>query len=199
MTPWWINLALSAHEKTADVVQQTAETAISDTLLAIVLIVVGIVLLLLEFLIVSYGLLAIGALGFAIAGIALGFSASPVVGWVLFTLTPIITAVVVMWGFKRLQRSPLVPKAEINDDAGYRHITEQLGITIGASGILVTDAMPTGRARFQNGEVDVQIIGPAAMKGDAIIVRRIEGPTVMVALHSTSTNSSLNTTTSMNT
>ena len=195
MNTWWINLALSAQEtttetvqKVADVVQQTAETAISDTLLAIVLIVVGIVLLLLEFLIVSYGLLAIGALGFAIAGIALGFSASPVVGWVLFALTPIITAVVVSWGFKRLQRSPLVPKAEINDDAGYRHTAEQLGISIGACGTLVTDAMPTGRARFEHGEVDVQVIGRAAMRGESIIVRRIEGPTVIVAHNSDPTN-----------
>ncbi len=196
MNNWWINLVLSAQEtttntvqKAADVVQQTAETAINDTLLAIVLIVVGIVLLLLEFLIVSYGLLAIGALCFAIAGIALGFSASPVVGWVLFTLTPIITAVVVTWGFRRLQRSPLVPKAEINDDAGYRHTTEQLGISIGACGTLVTDAMPTGRARFEQGEVDVQIIGRAALRGEPIIVRRIEGPTVFVAHNTDPTKS----------
>jgi hypothetical protein len=40
--------------------------------------------------------------------------------------------------------------------------------------------MPTGRARFPGGDLDVQIDGPAAMKGTVVTVRRIEGPSVIV-------------------
>jgi membrane-bound ClpP family serine protease len=180
MIPHWFPLIITTTEKIADLAPQTAESAVGDTMLAVVLLVVAVILLVLEIVVVSYGLLAIAALGFAIAGIALGFAASPVIGWILFCVTPIVAVAVVAWGFRRLQRSPLVPKAEITEDAGYRHETNQLGITIGSCGTLVTDAMPTGRARFEHGEIDVQMIGPAAMKGDAIIVRRIEGPTVFV-------------------
>jgi membrane-bound ClpP family serine protease len=154
--------------------------ALSDVLLAIALLIIAGVLLLLEFLVVSYGLLAIVALGCAIAGIVLGFASSPAVGWALLAAAPILAALVVSWGLRRLVRSDLVPKQEITDDAGYRHATEGLGIHVGAHGTLVTDAMPTGRARFPGGDIDVTVEGPAATKGMQITVRRIEGPTVFV-------------------
>jgi membrane-bound ClpP family serine protease len=194
MMPTWITAALTAIDTTSSSVlfavqnavqetaPQTAQATVNEAILAIFLIVVAVVLLLLEILVVSYGLLAISALGFAIAGISIGFSASPVVGWILLAVTPILTFAVVSWGFKRLQRSPLVPKMAITDDAGYRHQSERLGITAESRGILVTDAMPTGRARFDNGEIDVQIEGPAALKGSHIKVRRIEGPSIIVVV-----------------
>lgn len=158
-----------------------APTVFSDVLLAIALLAVAGVLLLLEFLVVSYGLLAIAALGCAIAGIVLGFGSSPAVGWTLLALTPVLGVMVSLWGLRRLMRSDLVPKEEITEDAGYRHATEGLGITVGSTGVLVTDAMPTGRARFAGGEVDVTISGSVVNKGTRIVVRRIEGATVIVA------------------
>jgi membrane-bound ClpP family serine protease len=153
---------------------------LSDVLVAIGLLALASVLLLLEFLVVSYGLLAIAALGCSIAGIVLGFGSSPMVGWTLLGATPILAAVVVAWGLRRLMRSDLVPKQEITEDAGYRHATEGMGVVIGTRGTLVTDAMPTGRARFPGGDLDVQVDGPAAMKGTVVTVRRIEGPSVIV-------------------
>ena len=77
-------------------------------------------------------------------------------------------------------RSDLVPKQAITDDAGIRHASAGLGIDTGARGVLVTDAMPTGRARFAGGDIDVLVEGPAANKGAQVTVRRIEGPTVIV-------------------
>lgn len=154
--------------------------AFNDVLVAIGLLALAAVLLLLEFLVVSYGLLAIAALGCSITGIVLGFSSSPAVGWSLLGATPILAAVVVAWGLRRLMRSDLVPKQEITEDAGYRHATESLGVVIGTRGTLVTDAMPTGRARFPGGDLDVQVEGAAAMKGTVVTVRRIEGPSVIV-------------------
>lgn len=153
---------------------------VGDVLLAVSLLAGAALLLLLEFLVVSYGLLALTALGCAIAGIVLGFGVSPAVGWALLAATPIIAALVTAWGLRRLTRSALVPKQEITEDAGYRHATDSLGITIGAHGMLVTDAMPTGRARFPGGDIDVTIEGPAAFKGTRITVQRIEGPNVFV-------------------
>jgi membrane-bound ClpP family serine protease len=158
----------------------TATVVVNDVLFAIALLVIALVLLLLEFLVVSYGLLAIAALVFAISGIVLGFGSSPVVGWTLVGATPILAAMVTAWGLRRLMRSDLVPKAEITDNAGYRNATESLGIQVGANGVLITDAMPTGRARFPGGEIDVQVEGGAANKGTAVQVLRIEGPTVVV-------------------
>jgi membrane-bound ClpP family serine protease len=155
-------------------------TVFSDVLLAIALLVLAGVLLLLEFLVVSYGLLAIAALGCAIAGIVLGFGSSPAIGWTLLALTPVLGVLVSMWGLRRLMRSDLVPKQEITEDAGYRHATDSLGIAVGSAGVLVTDAMPTGRARFQRGEIDVTIAGTAATKGTRVVVLRIEGPSVFV-------------------
>ena len=157
-----------------------AATVFNDVLLAIALLVLAGVLLLLEFLVVSYGLLAIAALGCAIAGIVLGFGSSLVVGWTLLAATPIMAALVTAWGLRRLMRSHLVPKEEITATAGYRQATEVLGIEVGATGTLITDALPTGRARFARGEIDVQMEGAAGTKGTLVRVLRIEGPTVTV-------------------
>ncbi len=66
-------------------------------------------------------------------------------------------------------------------DAGYHHRATEAGIAAGARGELVTDAMPTGRARFSGGEADVQVLGAALPRGAAIMVLRIEGPVVIVA------------------
>lgn len=158
---------------------------VHDALIAVVLLAVAAVLLLLEFIFVSYGLLAIAAFGCAVAGIVIGFGSSPVVGWALVVATPILAALVVTWGLRRLMRSDLVPKSAITEDAGYRHASADMGITNGSRGIMITDAMPTGRARFSGGEIDVMVEGPVASKGTPIIVRRIEGPTVLVIADST--------------
>lgn len=167
-----------------DFLLQTSEAApvlvFNDVLLAIALLLLAGGLLLLEFLVVSYGLLAIAALGCAIAGIVLGFGSSPVVGWTLLGATPILAALVTAWGLRRLMRSDLVPKEEITGNAGYHHAAERMGIRMGARGTLVTDAIPTGRARFPGGDLDVQVEGAAASKGTVITVLRIEGPIVFV-------------------
>lgn len=151
-----------------------------DAVIAVALLAVAALFLFLEFLFVSYGLLGITALGCAIAGIVIGFDSSPAVGWALVVATPVLAAVVVTWGLQRLQNSNLVPKDAITEDAGYRHACSEMGITSGSRGILITNAMPTGRARFSGGEIDVLVEGPVASTGTLITVRRIEGPTVLV-------------------
>ena len=161
-----------------------------DAVIAVALLAVAALCLFLEFLFVSYGLLGITALGCAIAGIIIGFGSSPVVGWALVAATPVLAAVVVTWGLHRLMNSGLVPKDAITEDAGYRHACSEMGITSGSRGILITDAMPTGRARFSGGEIDVLVEGPVASTGTSITVRRIEGPTVLVVADATVPSSS---------
>ena len=58
-----------------------------------------------------------------------------------------------------------VPRSEVAEDAGYRHVAERLVVGPGARGVLVTPARPTGRARFAGGECDVQVHGPVPRDG----------------------------------
>ena len=154
-------------------------------LLAVALMLVALVLLLAEFLIVSFGVLAVLSFGCAVTAIAIAFSATPAAGWTLTVLTPPAALLVSWWGSRRLLASRLVPKAEIADVAGYRHAADLAGATPGAHGDLVTDAMPTGRARFASGEADVTVEGPALMRGAPVAVLRIEGPLIIVTAKKT--------------
>jgi membrane-bound ClpP family serine protease len=185
----WISLItaqLTANDAATPLASEAPSAAVmfGDAFFAAMLLVIAVILLLLEFLVVSFGLLGITALGFAIAGIWLGFASSAVVGWIMLAISPVIAFYVINWGLSRLQRSHVVPKAEINDDAGYRHVSQQLGVAPGSIGTLTSDAYPTGRARFAGGEIDVLIEGPSAAKGTAIAVIRIEGPTVIARAQS---------------
>lgn len=152
-----------------------------QVLLAVGLMVVALVLLLAEFLIVSFGILAVLSFGCAVTAIAIAFSATPAAGWTLLALTPPAALLVCWWGSRRLLASRMVPKAEIGDVAGYRHAAELAGAKPGVHGELVTDAMPTGRARFAKGEADITVEGPALMRGAQVTVLRIEGPLIIVS------------------
>jgi membrane-bound ClpP family serine protease len=178
---------MSSLPALSEVVTTSGTLAVNDALLAVALLGIAGVLLLLEFLLVSYGLLAIAAFGCALSGIIIGFGSSPVVGWTLLATAPIMAILVTLWGLKRLAKSDLVPKAAVTDDAGYRHATAAVGLTPGARGTLVTDAIPTGRARFPNGDLDVVIEGSAADKGTVVVVIRIEGPHIFVRADSGAT------------
>lgn len=151
-----------------------------QVLLAVALMLVALVLLVAEFLLVSFGILAVLSFGCAVTAIAIAFSAAPAAGWTLLMLTPPAALLVCWWSSRRLLASRMVPKAEISGDAGYHHAAESVGARPGAHGDLVTDAMPTGRARFAKGEADVTVEGPALMRGAQVTVLRIEGPLIIV-------------------
>ena len=138
-------------------------------------------LLLLEIMVVSWGLLTVSAAAAAFAACAIAWKVSPVAGWVFVALVPVAAVMVVRVGLRMLQASRLVPKDEITAEAGYHHVADHAGIVPGARGELVTDALPTGRARFAGGEIDVQIEGAGLPRGAAVIVLRIDGPVAMVS------------------
>ena len=138
-------------------------------------------LLILEVLVVSFGLLLIAAIACAGGSIWLAFIAHEALGWVSAVIIPIGAAVCAHWGIARIRASRVVPKSEVTADAGYHHLAERFAIGPGSEGVLVTPARPVGRARFDGGECDVQVRGPALASGSPVQVERIDGPIVFVA------------------
>jgi membrane-bound ClpP family serine protease len=139
-------------------------------------------LLALEFAVVSWGLLTLAAALCALGGLAMAWSASTAAGWVYLAAAPVIAVLAVRVGLALLRSSAGgVVGAAITADAGYHHRAAASGVSAGSRGELVTDAMPTGRARFAGGEADVQVEGAALPRGAAVVVLRIDGPVVVVA------------------
>jgi membrane-bound ClpP family serine protease len=90
--------------------------------------------------------------------------------------------VLARWGLARIRRSrTLVPKSEITAEAGYHHHAETVGVHPGATGVMVTRARPSGRARFDGGECDVQVQSGSLGRGAKVVVLHIDGPIVFVA------------------
>ena len=148
--------------------------------LACALLVAGAGLVALEFLLISGGLIAAAALGCLVAAIVVAFMAGEAAGYAFLLGTPIVVMLVVRAGLGWMGRSNLVVQAEVTADAGYRHAADAIGATVGSAGVLVTDAFPTGRARFAGGELDVLVRGATLALGAPIVVIAIDGPTVVV-------------------
>ena len=155
-------------------------SALQSFLYAVALTVIGFVFLVLEIFVVSFGLLmaiAVVSLG---AGVYFAFDAGTAVGWLFLVVSTITAVVVLRWGVIRIRNSAVVPKSEISADAGYHHVTERIGVSIGSHGVMVTSAYPTGRAKFPDGECDVQVQQGPLEAGTPVVVKRIDGPIVFV-------------------
>lgn len=157
-----------------------SEDPVTELAVAAGLAALAIILMLLEFALVSAGLLTVLAIAAGCAAVVIAFSTSTIAGLIFLIGLPVVLLLLFRWGLARMQGSQLVTQAVITDDAGYRHRTDELGVTAGAVGALVTAARPTGRARFPGGECDVQVVGAPLDAGAAITVERIDGPTVYV-------------------
>ena len=147
---------------------------------AIGLLVFAAFVLFLELIVVSGGLLALFSVAIAATGCYLSYEVGPAMFWLNIIATPIAGIIAIRLGLKRLRRSSFIPQAEIDEDAGYAHVTEKLGIDVDAIGTLSTNAFPSGRARFTNGEIDVALRSGSGSKGERIQVIEIDGPCVYV-------------------
>lgn len=163
-----------------------AEDPGSPLFVAVALLLLALGLAAVEFVVVSGGMLGLGAIICALASVAYAFADGPLAGWVFTALVPILGILVLKSGMSWLRRSPLVTQSEITSDAGYHHAFADQGLVKGSRGVLVTPAMPSGRARFAGAtgpiEVDVQIRGGAGETGDAVTILAIEGPVVTCTL-----------------
>ena len=150
--------------------------------LAVGLLVLSVALLVLELFVVSFGVLLVGSIASAAGAIHYAFAASDATGWTMAAAVPILAVVLGRWGLARIRRSrSLVPKGEITAEAGYHHHAETVGVHPGAAGVMVTPARPSGRARFDGGECDVQAQSGVLARGAKVTVLRIDGPIVFVA------------------
>jgi len=148
---------------------------------ALGLILLGAVLLAVEFLIFSWGFLSVLAGICAVIAVLIAWSISIGTGLVFIVLCLVVGIIVARIASRLFRRTALVSHKEIGGDVGYRHLAEKLGVLIGSAGELVTDALPTGRARFGQNEVDVRVEGQPLARGAKVVVLRIEGPNVFVS------------------
>ena len=147
---------------------------------AVSLLIFAAFILFLELIIVSGGLLALVSVAIAAVACYLSYEVGPLMFWLNICATPLAGFIAIKLGLRRMRKSSFIPKAEIDDDAGYAHVTNKLGIDVNSTGVLSTDAYPSGRAKFEGGEIDVAIRGGSGSKGDHIKVIEIDGPSVFV-------------------
>jgi len=165
-----------------DLTGESASEPWVTLLIALGLLVAAFVLLILEFFIVSGGILGLGAVVLAVSGIVMAFQVHALVGWGLVVATPIAAVAVVRWGVRRLQETRVVAQGVSGGRASYEEVAGSRGISIGSEGVMLTDAFPGGRARFEGGVIDVVARGGSLEKGAPIRVAAIEGPTAFVTL-----------------
>lgn len=148
--------------------------------LATILLVFAVALLLIELCTVFSGFLLIASLGAGIAAIVVAFLAGPTTGLIFLVGSPIILIFIGLWGFHRLQKSRLVAQEEITAQAGYSAQAQAHGILIGSVGLMLTDAMPSGRARFGEQEYDVAVTSGFLSRGQTVRVVALEGSEILV-------------------
>jgi membrane-bound ClpP family serine protease len=169
----------------APAAEATAMSPQSAIAWAIALLILSAGLAIVEFLVVSWGMLLVGAAVSSIAAIALAFHAHPMAGWIFVVIVPVLFVFIIRSGFGLMRRnSAAVLPTEITADAGIRHQAAQAGVAVGALGELVTNAFPTGRARFGGTghpvELDVQVQGAVLSRGDRVVVLAIDGAVISV-------------------
>lgn len=148
---------------------------------AVVLLLLAALILILEFFVISFGLLSVVSIACVAGAIYFAFLAGPVIGWSFSLVTPLLAMLIVRWGVKRIRTSRLVAQSEVRGEAGYHHVADRIGVSLGAQGIMVTPARPSGRARFDGGECDVQSQGRPLEAAARIVVKHIDGPIIFVA------------------
>ncbi|MCS6970816.1 MAG: hypothetical protein RMM29_00235 [Planctomycetota bacterium] len=151
---------------------------------AVALLLLAGVLAVLECFIVSWGMLALAAAISAVVAIVMAFQVSTLTGWAFVVVAPALLALVLRFGLRRMQRHPLlVLPAEITEATGARRLADQGGLGPGAEGELLTDAYPTGRARFVGPRgpvaIDVQVQG-GGRRGARVRILDFDGPVVHV-------------------
>ena len=148
---------------------------------AVLLLLLAGLVLVVEFFVISFGMLSVVSVACVAGAIYFAFLAGPVGGWTFSLLTPLLAWWIIRWGIERLRSSRLVAQGEVAGEAGYHHVADRIGVSTGARGVMVTPARPSGRARFDGGECDVQSQGRPLEVGAGIVVTHIDGPIIFVA------------------
>lgn len=151
-----------------------------DLLWSLGLMAGAVLILVAEMFLVSFGVLALVALGLAVASVVFAFHAHPLAGWIMLVVAPVAAWYVVAWCMRRIHIGGLVAREVVTAEAGCHHQASPAGALVGAEGVLTTDALPSGRARFAHGEVDVQVRGAGLARGARVRVVEVSGAVVAV-------------------
>ncbi|MCK6487131.1 MAG: hypothetical protein L6R48_02115 [Planctomycetes bacterium] len=151
-----------------------------DLLWSLGLMAGAVLILVAEMFLVSFGMLALVALALAVASVWFAFHAHLVAGLVMLVVAPVAVWYVVAWCMRRIHISGLVAREVVTAEAGCHHKASPAGALVGADGTLVTDALPSGRARFAHGEIDVQVRGAGLARGARVRVVEVSGAVVAV-------------------
>lgn len=153
---------------------------LGDLLWSLGLMAGAVLVLVAEMFLVSFGMLAVVALGLAVASVVFAFRADLVAGWIMLLVAPVSAWYVMAWCMRRIHLTGLVAREEVTAEAGYHRAADRAGAVPGAEGVLLTDALPGGRARFAQGEVDVVVRGAGLARGARVRVDAVDGAMVTV-------------------
>lgn len=112
---------------------------------AIALQILSVALLMAEIFLPSGGILALATAGALVGSLVVGFSSSPLEGWILLGLDLAVFPFLIWWGFKKVETSSMgLPDRLANGGGG----EESLQTMVGRTGTTETDLRPVGRVRF---------------------------------------------------
>ena len=145
--------------------------------LPILLIAIGILLLIAEIFIPSFGVT--GGIGIVaiLAGVVM--TTNTIAEGVVMFLVILLVAIILMYlayKFIASRKSPLIQKAQLNEET----LKSDLTLLIGRTGTAVTPLRPTGKGGFDGLELDVLTKGGFVQKGSKIVVTEVEGKKIFV-------------------
>ncbi|VDN46495.1 conserved protein of unknown function [Petrocella atlantisensis] len=145
--------------------------------LPILLIASGILLLIAEIFIPSFGVT--GGIGIVaiLAGVIM--TTNTIAEGVVMFLVILLVAIILMYlayKFIAAKRSPLIQKAQLNEEI----LKSDLSLLVGKTGIAVTALRPTGKGDFDGLELDVLTKGSFIQKGSNILIAEVEGKKIFV-------------------
>ncbi|MDF1618820.1 NfeD family protein [Petrocella sp. FN5] len=145
--------------------------------LPILLIAIGILLLIAEIFIPSFGIT--GGIGIVAILIGVIMTTNTVAEGVVMFLVILLVAIILMYlayKFIASKRSPLIQKAQLNEEI----LKSDLNELVGKTGVALTSLRPSGKGAFVGLELDVLTKGSFITKGSKIIISEMEGKKIFV-------------------
>ncbi len=162
---------------------------ISWPIVIVMMLFLGFVLLLLElFVIPGFGPVGVGAILFLAIGAYLSWTKLSYAWGIGVTLISIISLILSIYLFKRMglaNKFVLAQNVSGKNDEKFNNqpVNEKLcnqGLSVGATGITISDLRPSGIAEFQDNRLNVIADGIYIKRGEKIRIVKIEGNKIFV-------------------
>lgn len=144
---------------------------------AIALQILAVALLLAEIFLPSGGILALATTGALVGSLAIGFSSSPLEGWILLGLDLAVFPFLIWWGFKKVETSSMALPERLANGGGGEELLQSM---MGRIGVTETDLRPVGRVRFGNHVHDAQSRSGFIVTGVEVEVLSADGNHLIV-------------------